>query len=245
MSSYSKYECTKISRVFAKPNPFVIIIVAIFLLLFLPLSISMQNNNNNNNGVIAPFLSAQAQMEPTTTNALLIGKMFVVAVKTVADTISISSSSSNSSTNNKYIPFTSNSTLPPRIVMVYDGIQHPGVLVSYKYRHGYTFGQLDIPAEKVTALLPSDVVNIKKGSIVRFFAKGYPAILPPSSLSIDAYTSQGKAVGILNITKSTSSRFALNLNEGKYILLAVATWLPRSEDVTGYTIFTYMVNVVP
>jgi hypothetical protein len=129
--------------------------------------------------------------------------------------------------------------------MVYDGIQHPGVLVSYKYRHGYTFGQLDIPAEKITALLPSDVVDIKKGSIVRFFAKGDPAILPPSSLSIDAYTSQGKAAGILNITKSTSSRFALNLNEGKYILLAVATWLPRSEDVTGYTIFTYMVNVVP
>jgi hypothetical protein len=239
MSSYSKYECTKISRIFAKPNPFVIIIVTIFLLLLLPLSMSMQNNNNND-GIIAPSLSAQAQMEPTTTNALLIDKMFVVA-----DTISTSSSSFNSSTNNKYIPFTSNSTLPPRIVMVYDGIQHPGVLVSYKYRHGYTFGQLDIPAEKVTALLPSDVVNIKKGSIVRFFAKGDPAILPPSSLSIDAYTSQGKAAGILNITKSTSSRFAINLNEGKYILLAVATWLPRSEDVTGYTIFSYMVNVVP
>jgi hypothetical protein len=240
MSSYSKYECTKISRIFAKPNPFVIIIVTIFLLLLLPLSMSMQNNNNNDR-IIAPSLSAQAQMEPTTTNALLIDKMFVV----VADTISTSSSSFNSSTNNKYIPFTSNSTLPPRIVMVYDGIQHPGVLVSYKYRHGYTFGQLDIPAEKITALLPSDVVDIKKGSIVRFFAKGDPAILPPSSLSIDAYTSQGKAAGILNITKSTSSRFAINLNEGKYILLAVATWLPRSEDVTGYTIFTYMVNVVP
>jgi hypothetical protein len=214
------------------------------LLLFLPLSMSMQNNNNNNNnGIIATSLSAQAQMEPTTTNALLIGKMFVVAVKTVADTIS--SSSSNSSTNNKYIPFTSNSTLPPKIVMVYDGIQHPGVLVSYKYRHGYTFGQLDIPAEKVTALLPSDVVNIKKGSIVQFFAKGDPAILPPSSLSIDAYTSQGKAVGVLNTTKAASSTFSLNLQEGKYDLLAVATWLPRSEDVTGYTIFTYMVNVVP
>lgn len=240
--SYSNSESTRISGVLIKPNPFVIRIVAIFLLLFLPFS--MQNNNNNN-GLMAP-LSAQAQMEPTTTSSLLVGKM-VAAIKTVAATTissSSSSSSSSNSTNNKYIPFTSNFTLPPRIVMVYNGIQHPGVLVSYKYRHGYTFGQLDIPAEKVRALLPSDVVNIKKGSFVQFFAKGDPAILPPSSLSIDAYTSQGKAAGVLNITKSTTSTFALNLNEGKYILLAVATWLPRSEDVTGYTIFSYMVNVV-
>jgi hypothetical protein len=119
------------------------------------------------------------------------------------------------------------------------------VLVSYKYRHGYTFGQLDIPAKKVTVLLPADVVNIKKGSSVQFFAKGNPPILPPTSLSIDAYTSQGKAVSVLNTTKSTSSTVALNLNEGKYILLATATWIPGSEDVTGYTIFSYMINIVP
>jgi hypothetical protein len=203
----------------------------------------MQPNNNN----VISALSAQAQMEPTVaTSPLLVGKMFIV--KTMVSTTTIASStfsSSSNSTSNKYVPFTTNVTLPPRIVMAYSGIQHPGVLVSYKYRHGYTFGQLDIPAEKVTALLPSDVVNIKKGSFVRFFAKGDPAILPPSSLSIDAYTSQGKAVGVLNVTKSESTTFALNLNEGKYMLLAVATWIPRSEDVTGYTVFSYMINVVP
>jgi hypothetical protein len=150
---------------------------------------------------------------------------------------------SSISTKN-YVPFSSNLTLPSRIVMVYNGIQHAGVLVSYKYRHEYTLGQLNIPAEKVTALLPSDVVNIKKGSFVQFIAKGNPLILPPSSLSINAYTSQGKAVSVLNTTKGTSSTFALNLNEGKYILLATATWLPGSEDVTGYAIFSYMVNIV-
>lgn len=26
----------------------------------------------------------------------------------------------------------------------------------------------------------------------------------------------------------------MNLNSGNYILIAVATWLPGSEDVTGY-----------
>src|ERR671930_451301 len=96
----------------------------------------------------------------TRSSSLLDGNVFV---KTIASPIS-------SNSTNKYTPFTTNLTLPPRIVMVYDGIQHSGVLVSYKYRHGYTFGQLDIPAKKVTALLPSNVVNIKRGSFVQFTA---------------------------------------------------------------------------
>jgi hypothetical protein len=51
-------------------------------------------------------------------------------------------------------------------------------------------------------------------------------------------------MGVLNITKGTSSNVALNLTQGKYILLATATWIPRSEDVTGYAIFSYMINIV-
>jgi hypothetical protein len=247
---YLTYGFKELLKIFSKANPLClqIVVVAVFLFSLLPLSVE-------NNDIMALFsvhaLNASSSLPlpvATTTANLLSSRddIFVkVAVGTSAPPHLSSSDSSNSSTNNKYIPFTSNFTLPPRIVMVYNGIQHPGVLVSYKYRHGYTFGQLDMPAEKITALLPSDVVNIKKGSSVRFFAKGDPAVLPPSSLSIDAYTSRGKAAGVLNVTKSESTTFALNLNEGKYILLAVATWLPRSEDVTGYTIFSYMVNVVP
>ena len=223
--SHQNYKTKKISRVFVKPNSLSLRIIAIVLsILFITLS--AQYNSK-------VLFFAQVHGEPATGSSL-VDSLYVKAAASI---------SANS--NNKYIPFTSNITLPPRIVMVYDGIQHRGVLVSYKYRHGYTFGQLDIPAEKVTALLPSDVVNIKKGSIVRFFAKGEPAILPSSSLSINAYTSQGKAVGVLNTTKAASSTFPLNLQGGKYILLAVATWLPGSEDVTGYAIFSYMVNVVP
>jgi hypothetical protein len=177
---------------------------------------------------------------------LLLGSLLCVCIQN--DNVEIISSraqaKTSSDSNNSYIPFTSNFTLPPRIVMVYNGTQHPGVLVSYKYRHGYTFGQLDIPAKKATALLPSDVVDIKKGSSIQFFAKGNPAILPPSSLSVDAYTSQGKAVSVLNTTKGTNSNVALNLAQGKYILLATATWIPGSEDVTGYAIFSYMINIV-
>lgn len=87
--------------------------------------------------------------------------------------------------------------------------------------------------------------SIKKGSSVQFFAKGNPQIVPPASLSIDVYTSQGKAVTVLNTTKSASTTIPLNLPEGKYILLTTATWIPGSEDVTGYAIFSYMINIVP
>jgi hypothetical protein len=223
--SHPNYKTKKISRVLVKPNSTSLRIIAIFLsILFITLY--AQYNSK------LPFF-APVHGEPTTGSSL-IDSLYVKAAASIS-----------ASSNHKYIPFTSNITLPPRIVMVYEGIQHRGVLVSYKYRHGYTFGQLDIPAEKVTALLPSDVVNIKKGSIVRFFAKGDPAILPSNSLSISAYTNQGKAVGVLNTTKAASSTFPLNLQEGKYILLSVATWLPGSEDVTGYAMFSYMVNVVP
>jgi hypothetical protein len=216
-----------IFNIYSKPTYLFFGIAIIFLLLASLLCVCRQYDN-------VVTLPSHAQAE-TSSNSLTDRNVFI---KTA-----ISSTSSDS--NNSYTPFTSNMTLPPRIVMTYNGMQHPDVLVSYKYRHGYTFGQLDIPAKKVTTSLPSDVVNIKKGSSVQFIAKGTPPILSPSSMSIDVYTSQGEPVNVLNTTKSTSSAVALNLSEGKYILLATATWLPRNEDVTGYAIFSYMINIVP
>ena len=225
--SGSNYKVKKILQKFPKFNVLFLMIVVISLpLLFLPYSIQYDS---------IELLAAQAQLKPSINSS----QSNNMLVKTTS-AISISSVLAD-----KYAPFTVNLTLPPRIVMVYNGTQHLGVLVSYKYRHGYTFGQLDIPLKKVTELLPSDVITIKKGSFVQFFAKGNPSILPANSMSIDAYASQGKALSVLNTTKATNSTFALNLNEGRYILLATATWIPGSEDVTGYAIFSYMVDVVP
>ena len=218
-----------IFNIYSKPTYPFFAIAIIFLLSSSLLCVCIQKDN-------VEIISSQAQAK-TSSNSLTDSNNAYIKTAAVLTTIS-------SDSNNSYVPFTSIFALPPKIVMVYSGTQHPGVLISYKYRHGYTFGQLDIPAKNVTALLPANVVTIKKGSSIQFFAKRNPAILPPSSLSIDAYTSQGKAVGVLNITKGTSSNVALNLAQGKYILLATATWIPRSEDVTGYAIFSYMINIV-
>jgi hypothetical protein len=35
----------------------------------------------------------------------------------------------------------------------------------------------------------------------------------------------------------------MNLNSGNYILIAVATWLPASEDVIGYVIYKFVVSI--
>jgi hypothetical protein len=41
-----------------------------------------------------------------------------------------------------------------------------------------------------------------------------------------------------------SSVFRVNLVRGTYILLAVGTWLPGSEHVSGYAIYKFVVNVI-
>ena len=153
-----------IFNIYSKPTYLYFGIAIIFLLLASLLCVCIQKDN-------VEIISSQAQAK-TSSNSLTDSNN--AYIKTAAAVLTTISSDSNKS----YTPFTSNFTLPPRIVMVYNGTQHPGVLISYKYRHGYTFGQLDIPAKKVTALLPADIVNIKKGSSIQFFAKRNPAILP-------------------------------------------------------------------
>ena len=142
-------------------------------------------------------------------------------------------------TNNKsYIHI-----LPPNILMTYSGREYQGGLISYKYRGGETFSQLGIPAQKVKANLPACIITVQKGSTVRFAVIGYPSVLPPSSLSVTAYSNTGKAVKVLTTTQSSKSTFPINLDKGKYILLAVAVWLPRNEKVSGYVMYNYPINV--
>jgi hypothetical protein len=133
--------------------------------------------------------------------------------------------------------------LPPEIIMIYNGKEYQGELSESKYREGETFSDLHIPPENITANLPLKIVNIDKNSCIQFIIKGTPRILPPSSLDISAYTVQGSPVAVLNATENDSSTFPVNLDNGKYILLSAATWVPSSEQVTGYVIYKFLVNV--
>jgi len=129
--------------------------------------------------------------------------------------------------------------------MNYAGIEYPGDLSEAKYRAGINFPELHIRPQNITVNLPSNIVHIQKGSCIQFQIKGTPKLLPPSSLAVSAYYAvNGSAAKVLNATDYDNSTFRMNLNNGNYILLATATWLPGSEDVTGYVIYKFVVNVL-
>jgi hypothetical protein len=98
-----------IFNIYSKPTYLFFGIAIIFLLLASLLCVCIQKDN-------VEIISSQAQAK-TSSNSLTDRNAYI---KTAAVLTTISSDS-----NNSYIPFTSNFTLPPRIVMVYNGTQHP------------------------------------------------------------------------------------------------------------------------
>ena len=137
------------------------------------------------------------------------------------------------------------SALPPLIIMNYTGKVYCGTLSDYKYRVGMTFTQLQIPNKKVTTNLPSKLIRIQKDSKVKFIINGLPKLLPPSNLAVGAYfANNGTAIKLLNSTNSDNTVVKMDLAKGMYIILATATWLPRAEDITGYTIYKFLVNII-
>lgn len=134
--------------------------------------------------------------------------------------------------------------LPPKIIMEYNGKGYDiGNLFSSKYREGASFSQLQIPQEKITSNLPNYTMTIINGSCLGFLVKNDP--LPaPSSLSVNVYNEQGHALKVLSLIENSKRIFFnVGLNEGKYILLVVATWLPTIEKVTGYEEYIFVVDV--
>jgi hypothetical protein len=134
--------------------------------------------------------------------------------------------------------------LPPKIVMIYGGKVYHGELSEAKFRGGETFSQLHIQPRNLTTNLPSKIVKVREGSCVQFAIIGTPRLLPPSSLGVTVYDSNnGTAVKVLNVVGSHSA-FRVNLARGNYILLAVGTWLPGSEHVSGYAIYKFVMTIV-
>jgi len=134
--------------------------------------------------------------------------------------------------------------LPPKFVMIYGGNVYQGKLSEAKFRGGETISQLHIQPRNLTTNLPSKIVKVREGSCVQFAIIGTPRLLPPSSLGVTVYDSNnGTAVKVLNVVASHTA-FRVNLARGNYILLAVGTWLPRSEHVSGYAIYKFVVDVI-
>ena len=175
----------------------------------------------------------------------------VVAISIAKSNIDINNKKSNCSTDLNNTNARSNVTytstmLPPSTLLVYNGNNYSGGLLDSKFREGLTFSQLIIPLEKVKSNLPlKNNIILKKDSCIGFIIKNTPSGIPLPNIGITAYDNNGKAIKVLStIENSTSDFFNIHLEKGRYILLAVATWLPAKEKITGYTIYNYLINII-
>lgn len=181
-------------------------------------------------------------------NGITESAMAQLSASVIATQPNNNSSSSNSKCSNPSIidsiRIIQVHVLPPKFVMIYGGKAYQGKLSEAKFRGGETFSQLHIQPRNLTTNLPSKIVKVREGSCVQFAIIGTPRLLSPSSLGVTVYDRiNGTAVKVLNVVGSHSA-FRVNLARGNYILLAVGTWLPRSEHVTGYAIYKLVVNVI-
>ena len=139
--------------------------------------------------------------------------------------------------------------LPPRVVMNYSGTEYEGELIAYKFRQTASFGHLnplttelsgrDAQTGELKNIMsnPSDIIanlnnslveiKIENGTEIRFAIANSPAQLPPTSLSIIAYAPNPfEAVKVLDVDEQdpTNISFHIDLDPGKYYLMATATW---------------------
>ena len=135
--------------------------------------------------------------------------------------------------------------LPPEITLIYKGNEYEGELSESNYREGETISELQPPPTNNTANLPSNIVNLNKDSCVQFVITGTPRTLPPNSLDVSAYTLDNTPVAVLDAAENYTSTFQVTLDNRIYALLSAATWDPTSadEDVGGYVIYNFLVNV--
>jgi hypothetical protein len=147
--------------------------------------------------------------------------------------------------SNVTMPSLDENVLPPKMFLVYEDEIIQGELSQSKYREGETFSDLDILPESVVSELPADKLEIVKGTCAQFVVKGTPQTLPPNSLDVSAYSTNGTSVGVLDAVEDNTSTFRIDLPRGAYILLGTATWIPSStnEYVTGYVIYKFLANV--
>jgi hypothetical protein len=138
---------------------------------------------------------------------------------------------------------------PPRIILIYNNTEYYGVLDSYSFEKAETMNNLPLFDDKVISTIPNDSITVKNGSIVKFSIKGNaPPEAQSDSLSVNAYTINGKPVKVLKVAdESQKTSFVVDLQEGReYILMAVATWLPEedTEKIIGYCSYSYKIKVI-
>ncbi len=155
---------------------------------------------------------------------------------------------------------------PPEIILINNGSRHEGQLIGYTFSQTFeSFQELpDIDLRNITAASTENIVSVDQGSQIQFVLEGNP----PSeqqfdSMSVTAYTEEGRPVAVLDMLSSDlpeadtlngdlpgdppAVSFSVNkLQPGmQYILLSTAVWLdyPDSQAITGYVYYVHRISV--
>jgi len=139
----------------------------------------------------------------------------------------------------------------PEIVMDVGEKSYYGELRNYIWESGDVNDNLpaiEPPRSNITTILPNKTATLEKGAQVMFSIKDNPVPeAQPDSLSITAYSADdGAPIKVLNVSSNKKDTFDIDLDEGRCILLAIATWLPNEGNfltTEGYVSYAFRINV--
>lgn len=139
----------------------------------------------------------------------------------------------------------------PEIVMDLGGESYYGELRYFVWERGeanHNFPANEPPRSNITTILPNKTATLEKGSQVMFSVKDNPVPeAQPDSLSVTAYTTDdGAPIKVLSVSNNKTDTFDIDLDKGKYILLATATWFPDEGNYLatgGYVSYAFRINV--
>ena len=136
--------------------------------------------------------------------------------------------------------------LPAKIQMIYDNKTYEGKPIFYIYRGDSFFSDFQKPYFNISNI-NTEVITVENGSNVEFKIIDYPQIIKPSYLGVTAYKDTTETAQIIeneeyNKTKPIDTN-KIDMKAGDYTLIATATWDGESEDVEGYQLNAFKINV--
>lgn len=147
-------------------------------------------------------------------------------------------------------PF-SNNEGAPTISIKYDNNTYYGELRSAAFSYGDVDNSLEFfgnNSSNITSIIPDQIINISQDKQIQLLIRGNPTPEnQPNTLSSTAYYLNGTQVKVLSISEDGKrDTFNIDFDKGQYLILAVATWLPNSDNYlksSGYISYVFRVNI--
>jgi hypothetical protein len=139
--------------------------------------------------------------------------------------------------------------LPAKIQMIYDNQTYEGKPVFNIYRGDSSFSDFQKPQFNISNI-NTKIITVENYSDVEFKIKDYPEIIKPSYLGVTAYKDSGEATQIIEneefvqTNSSDTNKIKIDMEEGNYTLIATATWDGESEDVEGFQLNAFKINLI-